>query len=280
MIVYRIAGVTIALDLPDDFPESGAFANYRIREAVTPDVSVTVETVPQIEETGAVLLHEDGEFRIRQEEGGPARYFFDRRTEPPYAVLREESPHRLHFSYREDHAGYFTSVPNFIRRLALERMLLNHGAFILHASYIELPKGALLFTGPSGIGKSTQAALWETCAGAALVNGDRVGIRCDGPVTAHGLPYAGSSQCFRNVTLPILGIVRLEQAGEDRVTRLAPVAAFRYLYEQATVNIWDPAAVEAAAALVATVCEQVPVCHFACTKEPSAVTALRTALGL
>ena len=57
----------------------------------------------------------------------------------------------------------------------------------------------ILFSGPSGIGKSTQAALWQRYAGAEIVNGDRALVRPD-TGTVSGVFYAGTSGISRNVT--------------------------------------------------------------------------------
>ena len=75
----------------------------------------------------------------------------------------------------------------------------------------------LLFSGPSVIGKSTQAALWER-HGARLLNGDRT-VLGPGPAgwTAWGSPYAGSSRCFCSEQRTIGAIVVLEQAPADGV---------------------------------------------------------------
>ena len=65
--------------------------------------------------------------------------------------------------------------------LALEKVLIAHESIILHASYVNYNGKAILFTAPSGTGKSTQAALWEEYKGAEIVNGDRVIIQSDHP---------------------------------------------------------------------------------------------------
>ena len=47
----------------------------------------------------------------------------------------------------------------------------------LHSSYIIYHDKAILFTGPSGIGKTTQAELWRDYQGAEIINGDVTLIR-------------------------------------------------------------------------------------------------------
>ena len=70
----------------------------------------------------------------------------------------------------------------------------------------------MLIAGYPGIGKSTQADLWQRYEGAELLNGDRTVLRrIDGVWTAFGSPYAGSSNCFVNESRPVRAIVLLSQ---------------------------------------------------------------------
>lgn len=276
-----MANIRIRLDLPCPLKETAAFSLYRVASDSTPDVTLTAEVVETLTESAAPVIYSSAELRIRREESGTVRYYLNPLEHAPWASLQELDPHRLHLRYLQSWQDRLLYSNNFFQKMGFENVLLRHGALLLHASYIETPRGALLFSGPSGIGKSTQAALWEQYTGAQLVNGDRVALRyTDSGVTAWGLPYAGSSSCYRNVTLPVLAIVRLEQAAENTLTRLSPAAAFRYLYEQTTVNTWDEEMVRLAAMRVGKVCENAPVYHYACTKGGDAVEMLRTALHL
>ena len=51
-----------------------------------------------------------------------------------------------------------TNIWNY---LAFENVLINHTGFILHSSFISWQNNGILFTAPSGTGKSTQADLWK-----------------------------------------------------------------------------------------------------------------------
>lgn len=46
-------------------------------------------------------------------------------------------------------------------------------AMVLHCSVLKVKSGVILFSGPSGIGKSTQAGLWTKYRKARVINGDR-----------------------------------------------------------------------------------------------------------
>ena len=66
---------------------------------------------------------------------------------------------------------------NLMNYLAFEDVLVNHQGFILHSSFISWQNNGILFTAPSGTGKSTQADLWKKYEDADIYNGDRTIIR-------------------------------------------------------------------------------------------------------
>lgn len=110
--------------------------------------------------------------------------------------------------------------PDYIYRLCIES-LLSKGVLHLHSSFVLYQDKALLFTGPSGIGKTTQAELWRDYQGALIVNGDAALLRrMEDGWWAFGTPVHGSSPYCENRQAPIVGLVALEQGPENRLTRL------------------------------------------------------------
>lgn len=108
-----------------------------------------------------------------------------------------------------------------INCLGFEKTMSEHGLFILHASLIRTRRGAVLFTAPSGTGKSTQADLWKKYRGAEIINGDRSGVWKNGNTwMAGGVPWCGTSGIMKNKTMPLLAIVILRQGLENEVRDL------------------------------------------------------------
>lgn len=105
--------------------------------------------------------------------------------------------------------------------MGLETVLLNRNAFLLHSSVVMLEGKAVLFSGPSSAGKSTQARLWQEHLGAEILNGDRCVImqRPDG-FYGGGSPLAGSSSIYRPEQAPIAAIFLLEKGPENTVQQL------------------------------------------------------------
>jgi hypothetical protein len=154
----------------------------------------------------------------------------------------------------------------------------NHG-FIFHCSCIDRGGEAILFTAPSGTGKSTQADLWHQHRGTEIINGDRAAIRlAEGKLLAEGIPFAGSSQYCKNRSLPLRAIVYLGQAPRTTIRKLRGYEAFSKIWEGVSVNTWDREDLERVSAVVQKVASEIPVYHMPCTPDESAVIALEEAL--
>lgn len=163
--------------------------------------------------------------------------------------------------------------------LGLEQQILDAGGLLLHCSFIEYQGQAILFTGPSGIGKSTQADLWAAHRGAKVVNGDRALLcRTENGWEANGWPFSGSSPFCENVHAPVKAIVYLEQHGEDTIRRCSYQEAVRKLFSEVTVNRWNPEFTNKALDLMEDLAQSVPFYHLRCTKSEKAVRCLENVL--
>lgn len=171
-------------------------------------------------------------------------------------------------------AGFL--FPNY---LALEHLFYRFGGLFLHSSHVNMGGRALLFSAPSGTGKTTQATLWEKHRGTRVVNGDKALLRsADGVWTANGWPVCGSSQVCHDESMPIRAIVMLSQGKENAIERLAPFAAFSQIYSQITINFWNRDAQQRAMDLIEQLVTQVPVYHLRCTISEEAVACLEAEL--
>ncbi len=117
-----------------------------------------------------------------------------------------------------------TENPQIIRRQLYAfcaNILLTKGILHLHSSFVLYHGQAILFTGPSGIGKTTQAELWRDYQGAKIVNGDAALLRKEGDRWwAYGTPIHGTSPYCENEQAPIRVLVVLEQGSRNQLSRL------------------------------------------------------------
>ena len=198
----------------------------------------------------------------------------------PYAFYRETAQNRA-----EVFVGrwYLAEVEKyevvFLSLLALERRLAEQPCLILHCAYTEYQGKAMLFSAPSGTGKTTQAGLWEQYRGSRTVNGDKALLEYDGKAwTANGWPVCGTSEVCENKKLPVGCIVMLSQAKLNQAWRLRPAEAFTSLYGQITMNRWDREELVKNLDLLERLVGKVPIYHLACDISEDAVKTLEQEL--
>ena len=153
----------------------------------------------------------------------------------------------------------------------LHGILLSRNTLMLHASFIEYHGRAFLFIGPSGVGKTTQAKLWENHFGAKIINGDRVAVQLDGEnAIAHSVPLAGTSKDCFNLSLPLCAIISLSQATHNTLVRPSVSKAYAALVQNAVFNKWDSIDTEHTNDLICEIVSRIPVFTFACMPDKSA----------
>lgn len=271
--VYEIAGVRLRVSIPDAwmYAEEGALADFAA-EPDRWDRTMEMQVVDRLADPEGEQVFQSPGQRIFRLEDGQIRYEgvvaesldgaylrIDRRGgNSTVQVVKSAIPHGI--------------TPKLVlKAMEAEHFICDAGGFLLHASWIEIGGKGILFTGPSGIGKSTQGALWCEHRGAELINGDRSAVFGD---QARGIPFRGSSGVGLNRKTPIAAIVYLSQTPETTLTRLTGARAFRRLWEGCSVNIWNPEDMKKTTAAVMDTLTKVPVYHLSCRKDISAIEAL------
>ena len=196
-------------------------------------------------------------------------------SELPYAVTIEENQYKTHIWITSDIMPVLSIDTVFGSLLSLEKRVLEDGGFILHSAFICRDGEAVLFTAPSGTGKSTQAELWNQYRGARTINGDRsLIIRKNKKWTACGWPICGSSEICFNEPYPIKAIVVLHQSEENQIRRIHGFDVVRNLLRETTVNRWNIHFQDRIMELLEQIEREVPVYDYGCNISESAVEQL------
>ena len=189
---------------------------------------------------------------------------------------RSGSSVRIEFA--ESYRGKI-SAKNALEESGIFRMLAEHGGVVLHSSYIITQRGeALLFSAPSGTGKSTQAELWRSYAGANVINGDRALVKAENGVTANGILFSGTSGISENITAPLRAIVLLRQSEKNEIRSVSGKEAFMRLLPQCSYYPDEEENLRLVTGILAEISSAVPVYDFGCVPDESAVSALSEVL--
>lgn len=163
--------------------------------------------------------------------------------------------------------------------LFLEQLLNRENAVILHSASVIWRGKAILFSAPSGTGKSTQADLWKQYEGAEGLNGDRNILHWSGKSwCVCGLPWHGTSpDCIsREVPLGAIAIVR--QAPRNSIDQLSSLKKFQYISSELSSIGWDRDFTDRMCDLVENLVGQIPIVQLNCDISRDAVDCLKSHL--
>ncbi|MEA4965236.1 MAG: PqqD family peptide modification chaperone [Oscillospiraceae bacterium] len=164
-------------------------------------------------------------------------------------------------------------------RIATECHLSRSYGVSLHASCVCSNGEAMLFSAPSGTGKSTQADLWKEHLGARVINGDRPFLRiAPEGVRAYGVPWDGKEQIFLQENYPIRAIVELRQAKSNHLRKMSRDQAIRLLMKQCFIPMWDDEVKFLAVKTIRRIAGSVPFYRLFCMPEEGAAELLNGAL--
>lgn len=245
------------------------------------DLRVDCRAAAALPEAEGELLRREAERLVYRKNTAVTRCRMVSAGAAPYARLDYDLRQRqaAALTVREETWRWATDYLRLWSVLCLPQLLLPFHTLIFHAAYIGWQGRGILFTAPSGTGKSTQAELWRVHRGAEVLNGDKAGVRLDGTPMVHGVPFSGTSGICRNVSLPLGAVAVLSQAPENTVRRLTPSQAAAALCP----NVFADSAVgeewQMMLNLLLDLVSAVPVYALACTPDERAVAALETAMA-
>ena len=278
---YRFARVTVRVRAEEGifYEDEGALQPYAVPESEA-DLTMTVCMVDRLDAPeGACVYRSDGIWIYRTEDA-QIRYQGALQEGLDGASVRiRRSGRESCVQFRRTEQFQKLTPKSILNCMEAEHLFAEHDAVLLHAACIEWEGAAVLFTAPSGTGKSTQADLWCRLRGAHLVNGDRAVLRQEREgIRVYGVPFSGSSGVSENVNLPLRAVVYLSQAPETSCTVLRGREAFFRIWEGCSINVWNRQDITACTQTVSEIVASVPVFHLACTPDASAVIALEQAL--
>ena len=275
---YKFAGLSLCVTTPEDilYADHGVLRPFLSDNEESNSYRLTFSLVDQLTAPIGECTYRDTGMRVYRNEQEVVRYA-GALNRVHMRLCRHGRSSEIECLRREYPLGI--TPKTVLNAMEAEHLIVQNSGVILHAAYIQVGEQAILFTAPSGTGKSTQADLWCRRFGARLINGDRVAVRTEGrQVWACGIPFAGSSGVAENRTLPIAAIVSLSQAPTNSAEELTALPAFRKVWEGCCVNLWDREDMTLATDTVLKVIQSTPVVHFSCTPRLDAADYLESFL--
>lgn len=214
---------------------------------------------------------------FRQPSGLESRLLILPDGQAAYAYLEETDSNHTEIYFNPAYTSLLNTDTIFHSMLALEKQLVLQNSFVFHCSYLNFEGKAILFSGPSGIGKTTHTNLWCQYLPdqAKVLNGDKCLLSREGNTFyANGWPICGSSGICHNERREVRAIVLLQQAPENRLIEEKKILTFRRVLEQLTVNYWNREFTDAAMTFADSLVSTLPCFTYGCNISREAVNTL------
>jgi hypothetical protein len=271
--MHVVGGVAIAVD--GDFPFTTGQSSSE-----APDLTVRLTArraeppfrpagVPAVEQDSWVAFVDGDRLSLCTKEPGEAmrielgltglegRYFYDKRVPFPYCYPMDA--------------------------LLVVHALGVAGGALMHAAAIAGRDGALLVAGPSGAGKTTMSRA-AAAQGASVLSDERTILRLAPPERGGGwllggTPWPGEGNFADNRSVPLRGLILLEQADRDELVAVSPARALALLYRCHFPPAWDRAAAERTLSHLERAVREIPAFVFKNRKGPDAARLLLERVG-
>ena len=164
-----------------------------------------------------------------------------------------------------------SNILSFLCQLFYTHAVKQHIIY-LHSSLIAYNNYGLLFLGPSGIGKTTQAELWNQYRDALIINGDVVFVQeTEDAFLGWGTPWHGSSPYCENTSVPVHAMIVLKQAPENSIRELTGFEKVTAVSNNVFYPRWLENGMELCLETLDHLLTNIPVYELSCRPDEDAV---------
>lgn len=161
-------------------------------------------------------------------------------------------------------------------QMLIAQVFLTHAVQLqilqFHSSLIDFHNQGLMFLGPSGIGKTTQAELWNKYRDALIINGDIVFVQeTPDAFLGWGTPWHGSSPYCENTSVPLKAMIVLKQAPENSIRELTGFEKVTAVSNNVFYPRWLENGMELCLETLDHLLSRIPVYELSCRPDEEAV---------
>ena len=196
----------------------------------------------------------------------------------PYAALEADRDwqHAVLYGAEERESCLFEGV---LGEVLFRNSIIRRGGLQIHSAAISYNSESILFSAPSGTGKTTQARLWMKHFGASMIQGDRPAMLVQNTEAfACGTPWVGSDPMFENTCQPVRAIVFIEQASANEVKRLSSKEAICLLAPRCFLPYFSKEMMQESMNVIENLIKIVPCFLLKCTPEKESAELLHSFL--
>lgn len=156
---------------------------------------------------------------------------------PEYSIKINQSDIEFERIQSIANDGYYNTPDEYLESIAVLRkisdQLIDYNVILIHGVAIALGNEAYLFSGNSGVGKSTHMFRWlQRKSDAVVINGDKPFVILGDLPMVCGSPWAGKEGLYKNTIVPLKSIVFLERSENNVIEKISFSESFAELYQQ------------------------------------------------
>lgn len=286
-MIYRIANNLIEIKgLQNEYLEHRLSAYLVADTHSVPDICVNFKLNENI------LVPEGRDFKRLN-----TWYWIDRGDEGYTAIKQEATSHctlnRMDFNKSCTKVTIeYIDIDGFDIDFSTDRMLHHvlgdafsfcqtvRGNMLLHSAAASYKGEAVLFSAPSGTGKSTHTSLWKKYYpnDVILFNDDTPVItNRGGKLLACGTPWSGKTEINENMILPLKAIVCLKQAKENSIRKLSTIEAVIRLLDETRKPVFEDL-MEKHMNFINSIIETTPIYELSCNISKEAVDLVKNTI--
>jgi len=291
MQYYRLADLDIAIDYENEFIEK-RLEPFQREPVEKVHMTIRINKAERIARLEGELLLDTGQFlwTRRPGEDGVTIHPAGAQDESKNIYTLKANPDWscVDINIRADHyviseggedtcADYCT--PFLLCGIAFRNLLMHHEGLVIHSSSLACNNKGILFTAPSGTGKSTHVRIWKWAYGdeVTIVNDDTPAVRfINGTPILFGTPWSGSPGVYSNTKVPLKAIVALERSSENSIRKLNPLEALPVLMKRSLLPYYDEKMMAVACGLVERLMEIVDFYKLGCRPDKEAAELARS----
>lgn len=274
----KIGPILVQLTGPDEAFAPELFP-FQTVESSCPDLMITFKQADMPIQENKCLLIQNPELCIYE----TAETYFLLFPQMPQLAGARLSKHGAHAQiyYKLPITKQFSTDVFHVIRFLFLYTAQKHNCFVLHSASILYKGKAWLFSGQSGMGKSTHTNLWKKLFEVPILNGDLNLLAIpDGLPTVHGLPWCGTSGIAQTDTYPLGGIILLNRGLYDECIELSIDQKILLTTQRLISPAWDANMLQHNLDFMSTLASQIQICLLKCTKTNAAAETAKQWIDL
>lgn len=271
--IYKIAKIKMALDTKE------AYFHEIMREYLLggdeKDMYVKAEIADEIKiPTGCIIQRP--KLSVFKENGYTTAYYSN--NQGVYGAIRFDSVYSDCALYLLKDAVLdnldYKEIGYLLLGMLFNYKLTYFNGVSLHGSAIKFDDDAIIFTAPSGVGKSTQAKLWKQKYGnrVTFINDDKPALRFeDGELYCYGTPFAGKEHLNGNTEAKVKAIINVVRGDVNKIEKTGKKESIALMLEETARSMLNGNANRNIFTAIEHILSCTPIYKLTCTKQLEAV---------